>query len=277
LDPNRFRGSNPFDLTDGDEGKHRQAVLKAARNFDAIICNTKAQADDLKSWTNNTLQPYFIAIASPLPRLPNPPMYRPFGKKIVLGYIGTIDQYRGVHILFEAMRFLPQNYLLRIVGRFRQEKDVDPNWLNQYLQDPLIKSRVEIRLPVPISDVIGEIDQCDILLQPASSDILDSRYATPQKSFDYMVRGKPIVAGDVPCHRELFQNGKTAALYRLDPHSLAKCVVDLVNNPAQAEQIALGAWEQSAIYNLSRRADDILSLVDQVHKGKIISHRKSLV
>jgi glycosyltransferase involved in cell wall biosynthesis len=262
LDPRYFQAGNPFDLKEGPERDYTQKVLHAARNFDLILCNTQAQADDLKTWSNDALQPHFVAIASPLPRLEDSPRIRPFGQKIILGYIGTIDQYRGVHILLEAMRYLPANFVLRIVGRFRQEKDVDPAWFDRYLADPQIGPHVELKPPVPILEVVGEIDQCDIVIQPASADILDSRYATPQKSFDYMARGKPIIAGDVYCHRELFQNGKTAVLYALDPRSFAERVIALVKNQALAEQIACSAWEQSAYYTPARRSDEILSLVE---------------
>lgn len=260
LDPNKFQGSNPFALREGPQAVKAQAVLQAARNFDLIICNTQVLADDIKSWTNGVLQTHYIALASPLPRLTEPPRISSFDEKVTLGYIGTIDQYRGVDVLLEAMRFLPRRFSLRIVGRLRQEVGVDPKWLDQYMKDPQISSRVELDIVDSIQDVAGEIDRCDIVLQPASHDVLDSRYAAPLKSYGYMVRGKPIIAGDVPCHRELFQDGKIAALYALDPRSFADCVLDLVAHPERAECMARGAWEQAIEYNLPRRADDILAL-----------------
>jgi len=263
MNPNQFQGSNPFDMKDGPEGKRRQAILRAALNFDFIIANTQVQVDDLKEWTNGALKPHFIQLASPLPRLKKNPQIRSFGEKVILGYIGTIDQYRGVNILLEAMRFLPEKFSLRIVGRLRQEDGADPDWLEKYMQDPQINSRVELNIVDSIRDVAGEIDRCDIVVQPASNDVIDSRYAAPLKSFGYMVRGKPIVAGDVLSHRELFRDGKNAALYRLDPKSLADCVINLVNNPEQAERIAHGAWEQAADYNFACRAQNILSLITQ--------------
>lgn len=259
MDPNQFQGANPFELKDGLEGD-RQVVLQAALQFDAIICNTQVLAQDIKSWTNNRVKTYFITLASPLPRLSAPPQIQSFGEKITLGYIGTIDQYRGVNILLESMRFLPKKFTLRIVGRLRRESGVDADWLNRYMNDSQIGPRVDLNIVDSIRNVAAEIDQCDIVVQPASNDIIDSRYAAPLKSYGYMVRGKPIVAGDVPCHCELFQDGKSAALYRLDPQSLAECVINLANNPALAGQIARGAWEQSAVYNLPRRADEIIAL-----------------
>jgi glycosyltransferase involved in cell wall biosynthesis len=90
----------------------------------------------------------------------------------------------------------------------------------------------------------------------------DSRYAAPQKAFGYMVRGKPILAGDVPCHRELFVDNESAVLYELTPKQLAERLIYLANHPDLATRIARGAWEQSIDYNFPHRVDEILSLVN---------------
>ncbi|MBL1172755.1 MAG: glycosyltransferase family 4 protein [Chloroflexi bacterium] len=261
IDPNKFPGVNPFSIQDGPDGLRHQLILRAASNFDVLICNTQILADDLRTWTNGRLNPHFITLASPLPRLLAKPQITSFGEKITIGYIGTVDRYRGVDILLESVRFWPKNYTLRIVGRLRKEQGVDSGWLDRYMADPIIGSKVDLNIVSAIDDVAAEIDRCDIVVQPASKDELDSRYAAPLKSYGYMVRGKPIVAGDVLCHRELFDGGNIAALYSLDPGSLSSCIVNVVENPKFAERIAQGAWEQSVKYTLSRRVDDILGLL----------------
>jgi len=266
LDPSQFQGSNPFDLINGIEGQRRQELLRALLNFDLVVCVTQALADDLNSWSNNKIRTQVVRHASSLQRVPRPPQIRSFDHKIVLGYIGTIDQYRGVNLLLDAMRLLPQNYSLRLVGRFRQEKGVDPNWLNKYMEDPQISTRVDVIGAVPTREVAAEIDRCDIVLQPASSDLIDARYASPMKSYDYMVRGKPIVAADVPGHHELFRDGENAILYRLEPECLAESIKRLVNHPDLAEKIATAGWEQSIEYTYQRRAAKILSFVLSVAK-----------
>ena len=115
---------------------------------------------------------------------------------------------------------------------------------------------------VPIQDVAKEIDCCDIVIQPASNDIIDSRYASPLKSYDYMVRGKPILVADVSCHHELFEDCKNGIFYRVNsPRHLADCIINMVNNPDMAEKIARSGWEQSYEYAYSQRAEVILSLL----------------
>lgn len=261
IDPNKFPGVNPFSIQDGPDGLRHQLIMRAASNFDVLICNTQILADDLRTWTNGRLKPHFITLASPLPRLPEKPKITSFGEKITIGYIGTIDRYRGVDILLESVRFWPENYTLRIVGRLRKEQGVDAGWLERYMADPMIGPKIDLNLVSVIDDVAAEIDRCDIVVQPASKDELDSRYTAPLKSYGYMVRGKPILAGDVLSHRELFQDGKSAMLYQLDPTSLAESIASLVNNPSLAQNIAISAWEQSCLYTVSRRVDEIIALI----------------
>lgn len=251
-DPNKFLDQNPF--------QNDPEIIKAALNFDLILTNSQALSSDIDAWTNGLIKVKVIMLASPLERLNNPPKIG-FGKEIVLGYIGTIDKLRGVDILINALRHLPANFRVRIVGRFHQESGFDPSWLQDLSQDVTIKDRLDLILTDHIDDVAEEIDRCDIVVQTASHDIHDSKYATPQKAFGYMIRGKPILVGDVPGHKELFEDGVNALCYQLDPKSLAERAVYLVDHPVLAQRIATGAWEQSANYSFTRRAQDILKKV----------------
>ena len=255
-------GYDPNQFTDNDPYKDDPELLRAAANFDIFICNTQALADDLHFWTKGLLNPHVITLASPLERLENAPKID-FKEKICLGYIGTIDTFRGVDLLIKSLYYLPDNFTLRLVGRFRPERDVDSTWLQNFLNDSHLKNRIDLNLTEHIEDVAGEIDRCDILVQTASKDINDSRYATPQKAFGYMVRGKPILVGNVPCHHEIFEDRKNGLMFKLNPKSLAEKALFLANHPDFATKIAVGAWETSAAFNYNRRAQDILALIEQ--------------
>ena len=275
LKPEMALEENPFKSSHEPERNRRQRALQTMTNFDLFLCVTRALSDDLKRWSDGRLRPYVLPNASGLPRLPEPPAVRISRERVVLGYVGTVDQYRGVDKVLIALRVLPSNYRLRIVGRIPERSDSGqgPEWLEKLLQDPNVKSRVELVPPVPAARVAHEIDRCDIVLQPASSHIFTLRYACPLKSIDYAVRGKPIVAADVPCHRELLQDGVNARLYRHeDPMDLAACIQSLVDQPRQAQAIARAAWEQSADYNYDARARRILELADRVRERRHAKH-----
>src|SRR5690606_30018575 len=138
-----------------------------------------------------------------------------------------VDLLRGTDDILKAMRFTPDNIRLKIVGRISDNNDSNTDWLQDLLKDPSIANKVVIYPPVPYAKVVDEIDSCDILLQPSGSNTHASRYANPLKLFDYMARGKPIVAADVPSHREILE-GHNALFYRPGhPENLAHCITSL--------------------------------------------------
>jgi glycosyltransferase involved in cell wall biosynthesis len=114
------------------------------------------------------------------------------------------------------------------------------------------------------------------MLLPAGLSRHRSHYVAPLKLFDYMARGKPIVAADVPAHLELLHDGVNARLYRPDdPEHLAACIMAVVNQPEQADAIAQTAWEQSARYTYDARARRILELLDEVETQRDIRTQAS--
>ena len=252
----------PFKAENNHQKTYQADVLQALQGFDRVICLTQALADALHTWTCGAVKPQVVRHASPIPHKPDPPQVS-FGETITLGYIGQISQYKGVHLIIEALRLLPPQVKLRLVGRFQQEADIDPNWLNVHLTDPKLAGRVEIVPTVPITDVAVEIDHCDILIQPASRDALNTRFEAPLKSMDYMLRGKPIMVADVPCHHELYQDGVNGLFYQLTPQALVNAVNKLKQNHQLAERIARGAWAQSINYDYPQRAKTIHAIIKQ--------------
>ena len=120
--------------------------------------------------------------------------------------MGTLDPAHGLDDLFGAVELVPDNYRFQLIGRV---KDADQPWLDEWLQHPLVSTRVEIKPQVSYQNIVQEIDRCDVLLAPAGDTIHSLRYRSPLKVFDYMMRGKPIIAADVPSHREILQTGQS--------------------------------------------------------------------
>ena len=87
--------------------------------------------------------------------------------------------------------------------------------LARYRAEPVLTSRIQVEPPVSYADVTAEIDSLDIALAPAGDTAHSNRYRSPLKLFDYMARGKPIVASDVSCHREVLQDGFLTGLVRV--------------------------------------------------------------
>jgi len=252
-------------------------VLRALLNFDVMTTVSRGIAEDMAEFTSGKARPLVVPQATNMPRLSSysPPCKDRGINRIVLGYVGTIDRMRGVDHVLQAMRYLPDRFHLQIVGRALREEDdggADPGWLTRLLDEPDIGRKVELVGSVPYSEVVTQIDMCDIVIQPAGLNQMFSRYAAPLKLFDYMARGKPIVAADVPCHAEALKEGFNCVTYRAgDPADLAKRIMSLADNPWLTRSIGRMAWKESEDHTYDSRAKRILEHVDEAfeRKGRI--------
>lgn len=247
-------------------------AIRAFQNYDLVLAVTKALAEDIEALTQGRVEPEVARLSTGLERLARPPAITLASKQVVLGYVGTIDLQHGIADLFQAVRLLPENYKLRLVGRVHKDAKA---WLEQWAAEPSLSSRFELVGPVSYAEVAVAIDGCDIALLPAGETDHADRYRSPLKLFDYMARGKPIVAAGVPCHLELVQDGVNASIYqRGKAKDLAARIMSLTQCPQQLETIARTAWEQSANYTYQGRAKHILDLMDQVWERRQIKSPK---
>lgn len=235
---------------------------RALHGFDLVLALTDGLAKDVQDLTQNGVVPVVLPTCTGLPRTQQPPTLKMDSQeRIVLGYAGTVDLLHGVNDLFDAIQYLPDRFILRVIGQVHRSAE---SFIQQWLTESSAAARIELVPPVSYLEISHYLDACDILLAPAGETRHSQRYRSPLKIFDYMARGKPIVAADVPAHKELLQDGVNARLYRAgDPPDLAAVILSIVENPVQQQEIANQAWLQSANYTYEARAEKILNLIEQ--------------
>ena len=260
--------------TSGDTEKRRTRTQKAFASYDLVIAVTHSLAEDIQELTSGAVRCEVVPLCTGLERLPNCVAIQFSSDRVLLGYIGTVDINHGVGDLFEALKMLPDRFRLRLVGRVRRDIRAQ---LEQWMMDPAISGRAEILPRVHYSELAEQIDACDILLSPAGDTLHSRRYRSPLKLFDYMARGKPIIAAGVPSNKELLQDGRNSRLYLPgDPEDLATCIMSLVERPWQAEAISRRAWEESTSYTYDARASRILELVNETWDRRKSSDMRQL-
>jgi len=259
LDPNKFQGVNPFELRDGIEGRISSNLFYA-------------QCVILIWWLCNTSPGWWSKAFGAITRFGR----RLFGMQVFCRVfqvflklvplekrsfrlywhhwsISGCKCHIGCHAFVAEELYSAAGWQSK-AGKRRWPKLVTTIWMSPCLPQGWINQCSSIQ------KVAEEIDRCDLLLQPASHDMIDSRYASPLKSYDYMMRETNYRRR---CSRSpwIISKRRKRFLYRVDPRHLADCITKLVNNPGQAEKIAQTGWKQSADYTYRRRAEKILSLV----------------
>ncbi|MDG5776199.1 glycosyltransferase family 4 protein [Haloarculaceae archaeon H-GB2-1] len=132
-----------------------------------------------------------------------------------------------------------------------------------------VKTTVE-----PADNVVltGFVDPSDIPLYQVAADILVAPYTrsardyiSPLKLFEYMAAGRPIVASDLSVLKEVLTDGENALLAEPgDSDALAEAVTRVLSDTDLAQQLSATVSEQVRQYTWRRRAERILSYVQDL-------------
>lgn len=242
--------------------RRARRMARALENYDLVVAVNQALADDLSQQTQGRVQAQVTPLCSGLPRLPQPPVISLPLQQVVIGYFGTVDLAHGIDTAVQALQYLPDRFVLRLAGHIRE--DARP-WVEAAAQT----GRVECVGAVPYAQMAEEIDRSHLALVPAGNTVHATRYRSPLKIFDAMLRGKAILAADVPCHRELLRDGENAVFFRSgDPQDLANRILALADHPLEVEKIARAAWQDSGAYTYPSRAQTLLGQIKEARYRK---------
>jgi len=141
--------------------------------------------------------------------------------KCVVGFVGSLKPWHGTETLLEAFRVLhvkaAHTHLLIVgdgPGRENLEKYAQANGLNGV---------VTFTGNVPYDDIPHYIAAMDIAVAPYIPH--ENFYYSPIKIFEYMIMGKPVVAGKIGQVEELITDGETGMLY--EPGNIAQLAAAL--------------------------------------------------
>ncbi len=140
----------------------------------------------------------------------------------VLLHMGLMTYGRGVETLVRSMAFLPDRYKLVFVGW---------GWLQPKLQQVTeslgLSGRVFFHPPVVAEDVLDITASADIGLIGTEDLSLKHRYSLPNKLFEYLIAGIPMVASRLPEHVAVIGGQRVGRLYEGGPEAVAAAVVEL--------------------------------------------------
>jgi len=176
------------------------------------------------------------------------------GGKYVLCYTGHLYRWKGVHILAQAMKALPENCLLYIVGGTL--KDISA--LEEFITVENIPN-VVIAGYVSPGLVPRYLAAADVLVLPNTSGESISRlYTSPLKLFEYMAVRRPIVASDLPSLREILSEDNAILVKPDDPTALAEGIRRVMEDGALAGRLAENASRDAQAYSWEKRAERII-------------------
>jgi len=190
----------------------------------------------------------------------------------LIAYVGGINLIRGLKQMLRGLSMIPKTVGVRlaIAGSFdspeleREAKEM-PGW--EQVEFLGWRSREEL------ATLLGHARMGLVLYHPVPV----HAGAQPNKLFEYMSAGIPLVASDFPLWREIVEGTQCGLVVDpLNPDAIAKAIQWLLEHPAEAE--AMGRRGRQAVgssFNWDREALKLIDLYrrffsDEIHNAEVL-------
>ena len=224
----------------------------AASAYDAIVPATPKIADRFPAVKTVTVQNFPIVGGMLCP------VSTSYAERAAaFGYVGVITAERGAFEMVRAMEALGDvpNARLDVAGEFSPASLEDelralPGWaaVNYHGQVPMRR----------VAELLGGVRAGVVLFHPLPNHV----DAQPNKMFEYMSAGLPVIASDFPLWRQIIGGAECGLLVDpLDPEAIVQATRWILNHPAEAE--AMGQRGRQAVehtYNWGIEATKLLRL-----------------
>ena len=178
---------------------------------------------------------------------------------VLLVYVGLISLWRGIEESIQTLRHLDTNIGLAIIG-MGADRYIDT--LKELAVKCEVSDRVFFLPPVPNEDVVPLTSGADISLALIQNKSLSYYYAAPNKLYESLTAGIPVVASDFPEMRRVLANSKSGVL--VDPANLNE-IADAIkwilggDRYAKLSQNAKSAAERE--YNWEKEEQKLFEIV----------------
>ena len=145
----------------------------------------------------------------------------------ILLYQGALNVGRGIELMIEAMAFLPQ-YTLWIIGKGDVEKQ-----LKSLAEKEPHPERIVFKGFIPFGDLYPYTKQAIIGFSLEEDRGMNYRFASPNKVYDYIQAGVPVIVSDLPEMKRIVQQhgvGEVLKSTRRTPRGLASQVLAVLSD-----------------------------------------------
>ncbi len=184
----------------------------------------------------------------------------PSQQKLML-YVGAITFNRGMETLIQSLAQLPDCYLacMGYGGSAYKRSLID------LAHEICVADRFAFFGPVPSDQVIHYAAGADIGVAPIANACLSYYYCSPNKLFEYMNAGLPVVASKFPELEKVIVGCDIGYTFDpSDPQDIACAIRRILDDPAAIERMSINAKKASRRYNWETESRKLLTIYKQL-------------
>lgn len=183
-------------------------------------------------------------------------------KKIIL-YQGGFAKGRGLFNLIKAMEFLPDNFILVILGNGDIKEE-----LKKLTKELKLNKKIIFVPAVSMEELPSYTTSADLGVLPYEKVSLNNYYCLPNKIFEYMSAGLPVVASNFPELKKIIQQEKIGYVFdETNPQDIAdkiRLIFADRNSYLQMKENTLKTVENK--YNWQKEAQKLIKIYEEVLK-----------
>ena len=173
---------------------------------------------------------------------------------LILIYQGSINKGRGLDTLIETMSFAPKYYKLIIIGDGTMKTH-----LTEKTKRLNINNRVKFINQVPINELSSYSSGADIGINLLESYNLSKKLASPNKLFEYIHSGIPVLCSDSIENKKIISRYKIGELTSIQKTKIIEAIKEIENNGFKHYKKSLK--EASTIFEWENQEKKILKLI----------------
>lgn len=179
----------------------------------------------------------------------------------VLLYHGAISEGRGIEVALAALLKLPSNVVFVALG----DGALVP-WLREQQKQPELAGRLLLHPAVPLAELLSWVVDADLGLAVFAPTEMNFVVATPNKLFECITAGVPLLGADLPEMRRIITDGPIGAVCDpTDANAVADSIGRLLAQPDElAAMAARGRKLARTTYNWDAQAGALVDLYRRV-------------
>lgn len=181
----------------------------------------------------------------------------------ILLSLGGMQEGRGAFALLDAMKRLPQCALVFLGdGPLKEKIQLRASGLE-------MNDRVFVLDAVPSSAVLEYASSADVGCCLIEEQGESYHFALPNKLFEYIAAGLPVVASDLPEIRRVVNDSGVGVLVRPgDAASIADGVHRLLHDRTFADRCRESCTHARTVFNWSREREKLVALIDAITRNE---------
>lgn len=185
--------------------------------------------------------------------------------RFVMIYPGTLNSHQGVDTAIRALALIKsqaEDVDFHIYGHGRTQQELRELSINLGLE-----KRVFFHEPVPLREVAQIVENADLGIVPKRNDGFGNE-AFSTKTLEFMAMGVPVIVADTTIDRHYFNDSVVSFFRSNDEKDLARCMLELINNPQRRMEMIAKAEEFVRSYDWEANSVIYLNLIDKARSKK---------